>query len=195
MRPARHDDSVTPEDACVGGKARNAIHVDEDPLRLAPETELDPGTPRGLGHRRRGAHRVEDVPALDDVPAGEVGREPVVLVEVDFLAADGLGIGPRVWELVLVDCEDELGARPEVERYRPLLLQLRVDRSGFLQVLVDPRRGLPEEETSVSPGRARTDPSTLDENDSVAALGGVSCDGEAGEAPADDDRFPGQLGV
>ena len=100
-----------------------------------------------------------------------------------------------MWELALVNCEDELGARPEVERYRPVLLQLGVDRRGLLQMLVDPRRRLPEEEASVTPGRAGPDPTALDENDSVAALGGVPRDGEAGEPSADDDRFPGQLGV
>jgi len=149
----------------------------------------------GLGHRHRRAHRVEDESALDDIPAGEVVREPGVLAEIDFLTPDGVGVGPRVWELALVNCEDELGARPEVERYRPVLLQLRVDRRGLLQVLVDPRRRLPEEETSVSPGRAGPDPTSLDENDFVSALGGVPRDREAGQPSADDDRFPGQLGV
>jgi hypothetical protein len=135
------------------------------------------------------------VPTLDDVPAGEVAREPVVLAKIDLLAADGLRIDPRVWELALFDCEDELGARAEVERYRSIVLQLGINRCGLLQVLIDPRRGLPEEETSVSPGRAGADPTTLDDNDSVAALGGVSRDREAGEPSADDDRFSGQLGV
>jgi hypothetical protein len=150
---------------------------------------------RGLGHRRRRAHRVENESALDDVPAGEVVGKPGILTEVDCLAADGLRIGPCVWKLALFNCEDELGARPEIERYRPVLLQLRVDRRGLLQVLVDPRRRLPEEEASVPPGRAGPDSTSLDENDFVAALGGVPCDGEAGEPSADDDRFPGQLGV
>ena len=62
-------------------------------------------------------------------------------------------------------------------------------------MLVDPRRRLPEEETSVTPGRTGPDPIPLDQNNSVAALGGVPGDGEAGEPSADDDRFPGQLGV
>jgi hypothetical protein len=62
-------------------------------------------------------------------------------------------------------------------------------------VFVDPRRRLPEEEASVSPGRPGPDPTALDENDPVAALGRVPRDGEAGEPSADDDRFPGQLGV
>ena len=100
-----------------------------------------------------------------------------------------------MWKLALVDGEDELGARPEVERYRSIVLQLGVDRRGLLQVLIDPRRRLPEEKASVSPRRAGPDPTALDENDPVAALGGVSRDGEAGEPSADDDRFPGQLGV
>ena len=150
---------------------------------------------RGLGHRRRRAHRVENESALDDIPAGEVVGKPRILTEIDFPAADGLGIGPRVWKLVLFNCEDELGARPEVERYRPVLLQLRIDLDRLLQVLVDPRRRLAEEETSIAPGRAGADPTPLDKNDFVAALGGVPRDREAGEPSADDDRFPGQLGV
>jgi hypothetical protein len=150
---------------------------------------------RGLGHRRRRAHRVENESALDDVPAGEVVGKPGILTEINFLAADGLGVGPRVRKLTLFNRKDELGARPEVERYRPVLLQLGIDRRRLLQVLVDPRRRLPEEETSVSPGRAGPDPTPLDQNDFVAALGRVPCDGEAGEPSADDDRFPRQLGV
>jgi hypothetical protein len=117
------------------------------------------------------------------------------LAKIDLLATNGLRIGPRVWELALFDCEDELGARPEVERYRSIVLELGVDRRGLLQVRIDPRRGLPEEKATVSPRRAGPDPTALDENDSVAALGSVSREGEAGEPSADDDCFPAQLGV
>jgi len=100
-----------------------------------------------------------------------------------------------VWKLALIDGEDELGARPEIERYRSIVLQLGVDRRGLLQVLVDPSRRLPEEKASVSPRRAGPDSTALDENDSVSALSGVPRHGEAGEPSADDDCFPGQLGV
>jgi hypothetical protein len=117
------------------------------------------------------------------------------LAKIDLLASNGLSIGSRVWELALLGGENELGARPEVERYRSFVLQLGVDRGGLLQVRIDPRRRLPEEKATVSPRRAGPDPTPLDENDFVAALGGVSRDGEAGEPSADDDRLPGQLGV
>jgi len=62
-------------------------------------------------------------------------------------------------------------------------------------MLVDPRRRLSEEEASVPPGPAGPDSTSLDKNDFVAAVGGVPRNGEAGEPSADDDRFPGQLGV
>jgi hypothetical protein len=98
-------------------------------------------------------------------------------------------------ELAFLHREDELGARPEVEGYRPIGLQLGVDRQGLIQVLVDPRRRLAEEKAAVSPGRAGPDPTALDEDDSVAPLGGIARDREAGKSSADDDRLPGQLGL
>jgi hypothetical protein len=74
-------------------------------------------------------------------------------------------------------------------------LQLGVDRRGLLEVLVDPGRRLAKEEAPVSPRRTRTDPSALDERDPLTELGGIASDREAGEPAADDDSFPGQLGL
>jgi hypothetical protein len=87
--------------------------------------------------------------------------------------------------------------RAEVEGDRPLGLQLGVDRGRLGEELVDPRRGLAEEEAAVSPGRSRADPGPLDDEDALAALGEEARERAAGEAGARDDDVgrPSQPGV
>jgi hypothetical protein len=100
-----------------------------------------------------------------------------------------------VIQLLRLDGEDELGTRLEVERDRALLLELGVDAYGLLEVRLDPARRLAEDEASVPAGGSCSDPSPLDEDDAVAALGEEPRDREAGDSAADDDGAARQLSV
>jgi hypothetical protein len=91
-----------------------------------------------------------------------------------------------VWKLGLLDGEQEHRPLAQVERHRPVL-QLAVDLERLGEQLVDPRRGLREEEAAVSTRRAGADSARIDEEDIGACFGEEACGRAAGEAGADDD--------
>ena len=152
-----------------------------------PSAKRDPGAARGLGRRGRRAHRVERDAALDDEAAGEVVGEPRILAEVDLLPAHRLGVGPRVRELGLLDGEEEHRPLAQVERHRPLLLELAVPGDRLVEQLADPGGRLAEEEAAVPPGGAGADPAAVDDEHALAPLGEQARRRAAGDAGSDDD--------
>jgi hypothetical protein len=92
-----------------------------------------------------------------------------------------------VGELGLLDREQEHGPLGELERDRPLGLELAVPPNRLVEELADPGRGLAEEEAAVSAGRAGPDPAAVDDEDARAGLGKEARRRAAGDARPDDD--------
>jgi hypothetical protein len=92
-----------------------------------------------------------------------------------------------VGELGLLDREQEHGPLGELERDRPLGLELAVPPNRLVEELADPGRGLPEEEASVSSGRARSNPAAVDDEDALAGLRKEAGRRATGDARPDDD--------
>ncbi len=192
-RPGGDDYSPARDHPCVRRDTGDASAGDEDALGLAAEMELDADPAGVLGHGDRRAHRIEDVASADRVSAREIVGEPRLLAQVDLLASHRRGVRSRVFELLLLDREEEHRPRLEVERHGTFRLQPLVDRDGVLERILDPAGRLAKQEPAVSPRRARADPASLDDENAQALLREEPRRRTTGEAGPDDDRVGGQL--
>ena len=94
-------------------------------------------------------------------------------------------------ELGLLDGEQEHRPLAQVERYRPLLLELAVPGDRLVQQLADPGGRLTEKEAAVLPRGAGTDPAAVDDEDALARLREQARHRAAGDAGSDDDGVRG----
>jgi hypothetical protein len=94
-------------------------------------------------------------------------------------------------ELLLLDREHEERARPQIERDRPLALELSVPADRLVAQLVDPPARIAKQEAPVAPGGARAETAPVDDQDALARLCKETRRRAAGDAGSDDDGFGG----
>jgi hypothetical protein len=92
-----------------------------------------------------------------------------------------------VRKLGLLDGEQKHRPLPQIERHRPLGLELPVPGDRLVEQLADPRGRLAEEEAAVSAGGARADAAAVDDEDALAGLREQARRRAAGDAGSDDD--------
>jgi hypothetical protein len=92
-----------------------------------------------------------------------------------------------VSELGLLDCEQEHRPLAQVERHRPLRIELAVPGDGLVQQLADPGGRLRKEKPAVPPRGAGADPAAVDDEDALARLREQTRRRAAGDAGSDDD--------